>query len=146
MGLSILASLSSMLVFYFKGVPKLVPFADSNIVMLVETAIMDYSAHNRGTVPEEGTNRAWTAVLKDREIAGVKLSLFVKDGEFVNLMRLPLSIETDRFSKVEVISPGPDNVMGTEDDIDTDSARRYLEEREAKINGRQAKQPDGSGS
>jgi len=128
------------------ALPKYLPFLEANVVVVVETAIMDFSAHHPDQVPATGTNRDWAALLSGRKIAGVKLDYFIQGGQLVSLMRAPLEVETVGNYKVEVISAGPDRVMGTADDIDTEQAHKTLNEWEqAKNRAADDRGPDAFG-
>ena len=116
------------------ALPRYLPFLDSNVVLLVETAIVDFSSRYPEQVPAVGGNEEWAALLKNREIAGVKLSNFVQQGQLVSLLRVPLTVETKGNYEVNVVAAGTDRIMGTPDDIDSERAREVLEEWEAKKN------------
>ncbi len=114
------------------AMPRYLPFLESNVVVVVETAIMDFAAHHPDQVPATGINRDWAALLRGRKIAGVKLDYFIQGDQLVSLMRVPLEVETVGNYRVKVVSAGPDRVMGTTDDIDTVHAHQLLTEWEEK--------------
>jgi len=125
------------------ALPKYLPYLESNVVVVVETAIMDFSAHHPDQVPAAGTNADWAALLKGRKIAGVKLDYFIQGDRLVSLMRTPLKVETVGNYEVEVVSAGPDREMGTADDISTVQAHKILNEWEARKQS-SADQPRGT--
>ena len=116
------------------ALPKYLPFLEANVVVVVETAIMDFSAHHPDQVPATGTNREWAALLRGRKIAGVKLDYFIQGDQLVSLMRVPLDVATVGNYEVKVVSAGQDRVMGTADDVDTAQAHEVLTEWEEKKN------------
>ncbi len=116
------------------ALPKYLPFLEANVVVVVETAIMDFSAHHPDQVPATGTNRDWATLLRGRKLAGIRLDYFIQDDQLVNLMRVPLEVETVGNYQVKVVSAGADGAMGTTDDIDTAQAHEVLTEWEERKN------------
>lgn len=116
------------------ALPKYLPFFEANVVVVVETAIMDFAAHHPDQVPVTGNNRDWATLLRGRKIAGVKLDYFIQGGQLVSLLRVPLEVETVGNYQIKVVSAGPDRVMGTADDLDTVQAHQVLTEWEEKKN------------
>lgn len=136
LGVSFLLSLVVSAVLWIVVVPKVFPYAESNLVLLVQTAIVEFSAKHPDEAPQEGDNEAWAEALKNYELQGFNLKWLVSDGQLVSVKRVPLKIEVSRGGRVTVVAAGWDGIMDTADDIDNATALRHLEEMEQFANER----------